>query len=411
MGRVKDIFFRELGDQGADTWSRYAAQFEYTAYYCIRMLHAAEQIESVVPEGGDDVLVNRHQRDELHQIKTRDEGQGPWTTALVYPILCQQFSRRAHFRPACHFFFISNQIADNETKLVGNGLGSLYRLKELLDLQHEGQALVSKERSDWNALLPVVADKIAERMSSAHGESIDRSIAIDLLCRTHIETACPHLHYPNYLDDCCPKNLAELDATLAHCSAGVPAPPMFFLNQMYQQLLRLIYAKVRTSTTMEGRAVARDDVLGCRTVASPYHIELPALDTVPGRTILDKKAYLAGFKSPECQLMHRQLALAGYTRRRLIAEGREADYERLSMMLVDRQIQRWREVTGTNGDNETGPVILERLVPDFANIASTCFAADSRIDTQFCKGVLWNETNQCRAWWHAQPPKTGESAA
>lgn len=410
MGRVKDTFFREDGDQGADTWSRYSAQFEYAAYWCVRMLRPQEQIELVVPEGGDDVVVRRRDRDELHQVKTRQEGQGPWTTAMAYPIWCQQFSRRSNFRPGCHFYFVSNQIADNETRLTGNALGSLYRLKHLLDLHHEGQQLLDAEQRDWEALAPVVADKISDRMSAAHGESLDRVGALDLLRRTHVETDCPNLHYPNCDDDCCAKNLSELEAALGVLYPGCPPFSLFFLDQTYQRLLRTIYGKVRMAGTMNQRAIAVDDVLNCRARINPYGMELAGLDGVPGRTVLDKKAGLGGFRPPECQLMHRQRAHADYVRRQLAAEGREREVERLSMTLVDRQITEWRDVTATLNGSAIGPAILQRLAPRLPEIAAQTFPGDSRVDEQVCKGLLWHETDQCRAWWHAEPPTRPEAS-
>ena len=79
--------FRRYGDHGADTIKRYFAQVEYTAYWCIRMLHDVENITMVTPETVEDVVLVRPGAIELHQVKTRDESQEPWTMSEV--ILCK----------------------------------------------------------------------------------------------------------------------------------------------------------------------------------------------------------------------------------------------------------------------------------------------------------------------------------
>src|SRR5574341_2612377 len=97
MIRIKEQVLREFDDHGADTLERYFAQIEYTAFWCIRMLRDGEEIEAVIPEGVEDVVVIRRGIHELHQVKTRDESQGPWTSVQVLPILCQQYKRRNAF--------------------------------------------------------------------------------------------------------------------------------------------------------------------------------------------------------------------------------------------------------------------------------------------------------------------------
>src|SRR5438105_1585594 len=95
--KIKAQVLRDFGDTGADTLERYFAQIEYTAYWCIRMLLPAESIACVIPEGVEDLVIGRNAVTELHQVKTRDESQGPWSTADVIPILCQQYHRRKAF--------------------------------------------------------------------------------------------------------------------------------------------------------------------------------------------------------------------------------------------------------------------------------------------------------------------------
>jgi hypothetical protein len=101
---LRQKVFKEFGDQGADTLDRYTTQIECSASLCIRMLNAKEGIGWVIPEGGDDVVVVRSGVYELHQVKTKDESQGTWTTAEVLPILCGQYDRRKIYPTSgCNF--------------------------------------------------------------------------------------------------------------------------------------------------------------------------------------------------------------------------------------------------------------------------------------------------------------------
>jgi hypothetical protein len=142
MKRIKEKALRELGDQGTETLERYFAQIEYTAFWCIRMLYKNEGIEAVIPEGFEDVVIVRRDICELHQVKTRDEGPGPWLLSSVLPIICQQYKRRIVFSSDCHFHFVSDQIADNRVQKPG----SLFRLKHLLEIKHNGESHSVSER-------------------------------------------------------------------------------------------------------------------------------------------------------------------------------------------------------------------------------------------------------------------------
>src|SRR4051812_8054980 len=114
MSFVKEHVLRTFGDDGATTTARYYAQFEYAAFWCIRMLSRNEGIVAVIPEGVEDVVVVRHDGTgnsyELHQVKTRDESQGPWNTADVLPILCKAYNHRHAFAGRVKFCFVSIQM-------------------------------------------------------------------------------------------------------------------------------------------------------------------------------------------------------------------------------------------------------------------------------------------------------------
>ena len=48
-----------------------------------------------------------------------------------------------------------------------------------------------------------------------------------------------------------------------------------------------------------------------------------------------------------------------------------------------------------------GPLILARLRPDLPSLLAKYLPGDGDVDELCCLGLLWKETDQCSAWWHA----------
>src|SRR5690348_12853129 len=86
-----------FGDHGADTLDRFFAQLEYTAVWCARMLDPRENVRVVIPEAIEDLVVIRHGRFELRQVKCRDESVGAWSISDAVPILGAQYTRAYAF--------------------------------------------------------------------------------------------------------------------------------------------------------------------------------------------------------------------------------------------------------------------------------------------------------------------------
>lgn len=229
---LRQKVFREFGDQGADTLDRYITQIEYSASLCVRMLNAKEGIEWVIPEGGDDVVVVRNGIYELHQVKTKDESQGTWTTAEVLPILCGQYHRREIYPTAsCNFHFISEQMADTKTALKRGTYGPLYSLKTLLEAEHNYGALEQEEITLLNQLEAAILPRIIELLHDGHKDDVSLDKARDLLHRTWVETGHATLRRPY--------NLEELEIALEE---ACPSPSMFSTTQLrdiYDRLLLL----------------------------------------------------------------------------------------------------------------------------------------------------------------------------
>jgi len=394
MSRIKQQVLREFGDDGAETLRAYFTQLEYTAYWCIRMLWQGEKIDAVTPEGVEDLVIERDGVIELHQVKTRNESHGMWTIANVLPILCQQYHRRRAFSGRCRFYFVSDQRADNE-KRSKNSFGSLYRLKFLLAIEHDGQSLTSEEQQELHELESILIPKIQEHCREKHKEDVDEAMAKSLLHNTWIETDCLALR------DAASKNLIELGEALSEAFQGVPSPSHNHIKEMYCRLLVLIARRIIDGVSLTDRRITHEDVLSCR--ASSYPIEgRPNLNKVPGDTVLDKKLYLGGFDPTEWPRFHRQKVLAGGTVLKLENLGLQQSLERLSVALVDLQGERRHHLCRNQKVvGRTGPFILEQVRPSLSALGRAFFPEDDEVNEQFCLGLLWRETDSCHVWWHS----------
>jgi hypothetical protein len=391
---LRDKVLREFGDQGADTLDRFFTQIEYTASLCISMLNSKEGIEHVIPEGGDDVVVVRLGVYEFHQVKTKDESQGPWTTADVLPILCGQYHRRKIYPAAdCHFHFVSEQMADAKTALKAGTYGALYSLKTLLEAEHNYGFLEQEEIDLLSQLEAAILPRIQEILLDKHSDNVSIDEARELLHKTWIETDHPTLRRPF--------NVEVLETALEE---ACPSPSQFStaqLRDIYDRLLLLIVRKIIRGVTPEERRICAPDVLNCRTEECAVGDVLPDLSGVPGRTLLEKKAFLGGFDSTELPLFSRQKLNALGTEREL-QTLRAKNLDKLRLALLDHQRQCRHKVCREMGVVEKpGPKILELVETGLENIATSYFPGMREVDAQFCKGLLWDETNLCQAWWHA----------
>jgi len=392
---IKDQVLREFGDQGADTLERYFAQIEYTALWCVRMLRDAERISGVIPEGVEDVVVVRQDVHELHQVKTRDESQGPWTTAEVLPMLCQQYHRRKAFPGECRYYFVSDQMADTKTRLREDppAFGPLYRLKLLLEIEHDGQTHSADEQEELKLFEKILVPRIQANLLDRYQDSIDNEAAVSLLHNTWIETDCPMVRNPN--------NLIELESALSDLLPGTPSYTTVQLKEVYDRLLLLIVRKILTGRSLDTRQITRGDVLNCRTTPRASEAGYPNLDVIPGCTTLDKKAWLGGFDPTEFPLFHRQKKLAEWTRRKFETLGLTNDLDRLTIAILDLHTACRHKVCREQGiQQKPGPRILEMLRPKLTSLATKYFPESKDVDDQFCLGVLWRETDLCPAWWH-----------
>lgn len=393
---LKEAVLRELGDQGADTLARYWAQLEYTAHWCMRMLRQCTGIRGVVPEGGEDLVIEYEGRHELHQIKTRDESRGPWTTAEVLPILCAQYARGRRLGGNRTYVFVSDAPADTKTRRTQQSFGPLVRLKQLLDIQRSGQSFTAEEAEDYRWY----RDRLAPEIQRRCGRGLTKPAAEALLAATTIETSDATLR--QRID------FGLIDQCLAECRPGHPAPPVSELQNMYDRLILLIVQRVIRTRSRDERRITAQDVLGCAD-APPRAVEgLPDLAGLHGRTTLEKKALYAGFDITEMPAISRQRLAAGVRKRELEALGLENQLQYLVSALLEHQMAERRALGQSPLPNEDfGPALLARLRPTLSTIPSRYFPSIADLDGSFCIGLLWDESQACNAWWHRLPAPRG----
>jgi Cap4 dsDNA endonuclease len=391
MNELKEKVLREFGDHGADTLARYFAQIHYTVYWCIRMLRNKEEIEAVIPESGDDLVILQRGTYAFYQVKTRGESRGPWMIADILPILCQQYYRRNMFPSAdCRFHFVSDQMADTKIQKPG----ALYRLKLLLEIAHSGQ-LSSDELRELKQFEDALCPKIQEIMLSKHGENIDNATATTFFYNTWIETDSRLLSSLG--------NVFELNETFEEMLPGIPSYTVKQLGEIYDRLVMMVVNKIIKTSHIAERHIYSIDVISCRSEAvNMSNSDYPDLDKTPGKTRLDKKARLGGFDPTEIPRFHKQKLLAENIRRRYSSLGMDGELEHLANAILDYHGDCRSDVCRVNGiDKDPGPRILSMLKPKLALLAERHFPSVKDIDDLFCIGLLWKQTEDCYAWWHA----------
>jgi hypothetical protein len=396
--RVKERVLREYGDSGADTLARYWAQVEYAAFWCARMLDPAEGIEAVTPEGVEDVVITRAaagaaaRHHELHQVKTRDESRGPWTTADALPVLCAQYRRRHAFDAPCTYVFVSDARADTERSMAGTSLGPLCTLKRLLDLRRDGQGLLPDEATDWAWFEARLPTKVREHLSM-HGEDVPEADVLALLEATVVDTNNAILRNPN--------NLVALDEGLSAAGAAGAARSLRSLRDTYDRLTLLIVRRVIETQSVAARTVVAADVLAC---CGPWVADdVVDLAALPGTTTLEKKALLGGFATTDLSVFRRQRMLWRERSRAVAALGDTAEdlVGELSLALLELQHEARRAVP--SGVACPGAEILRRVRDGIGPVRAACAAIMPGLTDAACVGALWEETEQCQAWWHAHP--------
>jgi hypothetical protein len=379
-----------FGDHGADTLDRYFAQIEYTAVWCARMLDPRQRVRVVIPEAVEDLVVIRRGRIELRQVKSRNESVGAWSLSEVLPILASQYARSYAFGPRrFSFHFVSDARADVR---VSPRLGSLEALKDVLDLRRRGMKLRTKEATTLRLFLERLPAQLVPRVKPPTGESCNEQQAEMFLLATHIDT--------NDSDFRTPPSIELLHAGLraAQPMSGNRSVPE--LQAIYDQILLLIVRRIREGGTLNTRAIRRTDVLQCcETPRAELRPDFRRL--YPDSSLLEAKTLHGGFDPYEAKQFRQQLSRSKVRRREIAAMRLGDEIDDLDLALGELQRHERRCMTAEFPQpTPFGPVLLERVRPQFAILAAKHLSPAARPDALLCQGILWEQTQACRSAWH-----------
>ena len=382
--RLKDALLRTVDDSGAETLRRYFAQLQYTAAYCVRMLRADSDIEAVVPEVGEDLVIERSDRDELRQVKTRTESVGAWRLPDLLAVLCKQYALRGHFRPGCTFHFVSDRAADPRSRPRGLDCGPLYRLKDVLARSAEG-TMTPDEAIELAAFEEALCPEIVRRMAE-HGETLTDADALDLLRRTRIETEEPRLREFNWPGD--------LQRALEDARPGVEYR-FRELVAIWEAVVTLVIDRVVNGTSPAGRRLVRADVEGC---LQAWGAGPDAAWDAPGATVLERKCLAGGFDTVRVRNFARQRVLAEVALRRLEALGLRQEVDLLAADLSERQavcLERSAD------EDAPGPHTLALVKGEVASAVARALGSRVSDDRRQAlgEGLLWRETEACYIRW------------
>lgn len=394
--RLMEAAVRQFGDDGAQTFQRYFTQFQYTAFWCIRMLRPAESIVSVTPEVVDDVVIERLDCVEIHQVKTRDESRGAWTVAEILPILCAQFLRRSAFQGLCRVHFVSNATAETRPSRAPNTV-SLFTLKRLIEDRRQGIAPTQADQKLLDQFSSDAVPAFVAHMLNAHKVAVPVDEMRAFILDAVIDTCSERLHYPARMDIYDPMNIQELAAALDDGERL----PHYQLRAIYERLLLLVLGKVLGKPS--DRRIVAGDVAACETSYVPDVSDAGLVEAAPGASKLEKKMFLGGFDATEIKLARRTRMLAEARWKELAALGLSNSLDWLSIDLLEAQ-QRARDrlcrVEGQNGP--TGPRILEAIRGELSQLPKQHLPEMGPESALFAAGLLWRDTDRCYARWDGE---------
>jgi len=291
-------------------------------------------------------------------------------------------------------------MADNKASFNRRTIGPLYRLKQVLEIMHQGDEYTGSEIKDLEyfetAILPLI-----QKLVLINGAECDENLSRIFLHNSHIETDSIQIRYPNTNCILSSSNIDFLCDMLARISPESRSFSLIELRQIYKNIIIIIIGKILTGKDSQSRRIISQDILDCRVIPGENIIGYPDLKSVPGTTFLEKKAWLGGFDITEIPIFSKQKDRAKDIIEILNAQGLGSDLEHFNCTLLDAQQECRSTVCRDNSSNENpGPLILSKLRPLLGGIAKEFFPKNAYVDAVFCQGVLWIETDNCYAWWH-----------
>jgi hypothetical protein len=374
------------------------AQIEYTAFRCIQMLSGRYGILKVIPEVGDDVLIEYKEYFELHQVKTRVETQGPWLANLVAPILAKQLLVARKLEKPTRCIFVSNAAADNSDSLANcYNFANFKKCGELLGrrlpLSYAQKRDYLRARHCWT---DVIQGFVFTDVAPFSRREIIRALKV-----AEFQTSSSYLRNPIDIGSYCQQNLIFLDQAMGDAIEGCPSFSALDLSRMYSHLLALIVEVIATRKSGDSRQIGLEDVKEACLMGQSSGSGLPDLTAYDGRNLAEKKANLAGFDPTTFPLIakQRKLALAAL---RELSETHHADDVDLLITEVLQEHEQQRDLVSKNhpGTLKIGKRIFKSFQERLEAVNYILVPRIGRLERSTYFGILWEEANKCHAWFH-----------
>ncbi len=374
------------------------AQVEYTAFRCIQMVSGRYGILNVVPEVGDDVLIERKDCFELHQVKTRSETQGSWLASEVVPIFVKQLLSARRLDKPSRCVFVSNASAANSDSQAN--FYNFSNFKRCIEARRRGAVLTNAQRMSFQKARHAWTEAITAASLPTTPPFTKREV-LQALKTADFQTSSNYLVNPLEYGGFSAQNLIFLDRALEDAVPGCPALSRLDLERMYAALLLLIIETMATRKRGDDRRIGPEEVKTACFLGEATRAVQINLDAYQGRNIAQKKANLAGFDPTSFPLIDRQRKLAQVALRELATTHDEQTIDVLVTELLEEHEQQRSVVSAQHpGSLNIGRKLFKSLQDRLESLNYTLLSKVGRLDRSTYFGIIWEEANQCHAWLH-----------
>lgn len=387
---MEDKIIAKFGDHGADSSRRDRFQEHFAAYYCVQMLFDGSILE-VICEYGEDVVVNRNQGYELHQVKTKQESVSEWNLADLYPIIAKTFAMVPYFDKVKKCCFVSNK----------GSSGVLYELKKV----------INQSQSDWNeqereffeTFCTNHAARILSEMKNVDSENNETVLDVrQRLLTLEINT---DFHHMNHVED---SNIRTLRKFLDNDTYSLNNYSDKDIGDIYDNLIGIV-GKATIGRTRVEKTITRNQVLECivQPRGSRLLYKLPSkeeIENAQGRTLLEKKLFLGGFTDLFVEDA-RELMVVVKSRSRNWEFGQAAEIlDDIVFRVKHLCVDSYDKVCQENPKKEQiGREIFEDIKIEFPRLLDYYHNSNlAFIDQLFLEGIAWALTSECKLYWSQQ---------
>jgi hypothetical protein len=383
-----DIILQKFGDHGSESSRRDEFQKHYAAYCCIEML-VDEGISEVICEYGEDVVVKRHEKYELYQVKTRQESMDDWGLYDLIPIIAKTFAMVPYFGNVSKCCFVSNEGAAKE----------LYKLKNVINKNYIDWD--DNDKQTFNDFCKNYNSRILKYMKEVDKENKDT--VEDIKTRLLLLKLDTDFHHMSHIQD---SNLRQL----RHVLEGDFTNHDKFtytdeeLVDVYERIMGMV-GKATIGKNLSEKTINRDCMKECVKIPlkrktlyrTPTEEEI---NSVKGKTVMERKLCLGGFTQIFIETARELMVSTMYKARSWEFGDAPAILDDVRFRVKYLWADNYDRLCQAYPDQEKiGRILLEEIKKDLSKLAEHYIKSDLPIDDFFLLGTVWNLTLECKAYW------------